>query len=60
MDLKPEEKLVFEKLSELGKAELDVLSLACNLPTHKLASVLMNLELSGYIRPLPGKQFEII
>lgn len=60
IDLEGEEKLVFEKLKEIGKAEIDTLSLACNLPTYKLASILMNLELSGCVRPLPGKQFEII
>lgn len=59
-ELEGEEKIVFEKLKEIGKAELDILSLACSLPTHKLASILMNLELSGCVRPLPGKQFEII
>ncbi|SDG40109.1 DNA-processing protein DprA [Psychroflexus sediminis] len=60
VDLKGEEKLVFEKLKEIGKAEIDALSLACDLPTYKLASVLISLELSGCVRPLPGKQFEII
>lgn len=60
VDLEGEEKLVFEKLKEIGKAEIDTLSLACHLPTHKLASILMNLELTGCVRPLPGKQFEII
>lgn len=60
IDLQGEEKLVFEKLKEIGKAEIDALSLACRMPTHKLASILINLELSGCVRPLPGKQFEII
>lgn len=60
VDLEGDEKLVFEKLSELGKAEMDTLSLACGLPTFKLASILMSLELAGCVRPLPGKQFEII
>lgn len=60
VNLEGEEKLVFEKLNEIGKAEIDTLSLALNLPTYKLASILINLELSGHIRPLPGKQFEII
>jgi DNA processing protein len=60
VDLEGEEKLVFEKLKEIGKAEMDTLSLACGLPTYKLASILMNLELKGCVRPLPGKQFEII
>lgn len=60
VNLTGEEKLVFEKLKEIGKAEIDMLSLSCNMPTYKLASILMNLELSGCVRPLPGKQFEII
>jgi DNA processing protein len=59
-DLTPEEKLVFDILKEVGKAEIDTLSLKCNLPTHKLASILIQLELNGCVRPLPGKQFEII
>lgn len=60
VDLEGEEQLVFEKLKEIGKAEIDTLSLTCNLPTYKLASILMSLELAGCVRPLPGKQFEII
>jgi DNA processing protein len=60
INLEGEEKFVFEKLKEVGKAEIDALSLTTNLPTYKLASILMNLELSGHVRPLPGKQFEII
>ncbi|WP_026302411.1 DNA-processing protein DprA [Psychroflexus tropicus] len=60
VDLSSEEQLVVETLREIGKAELDTLSLKCSLPTHKLASILISLELSGCVRPLPGKQFEII
>lgn len=60
INLEGEEKLVFEKLKGIGKAEIDTLSLETKLPTYKLASILMNLELSGHVRPLPGKQFEII
>ena len=60
VDLTAEEQLVVETLREIGKAELDTLSLKCRLPSHKLASILISLELSGCVRPLPGKQFEII
>ena len=60
IELEGDEKLVYEKLRELGKAEMDTLSLSCGLPTFKLASILVSLELSGCVRPLPGKQFEII
>jgi DNA processing protein len=30
------------------------------MPTFKVASILLNMELKGVVRPLPGKQFEII
>jgi len=30
------------------------------MPTFRLASLLLNMELKGVVRPLPGKQFEII
>ena len=60
VSLSDDEKLVVQKLTEIGKAEIDALSLVCGLPTHKLSSILLNLELGGFVRPLPGKQFEII
>ncbi|WP_127844595.1 DNA-processing protein DprA [Psychroflexus aestuariivivens] len=60
VDLSPQEQQIVEKLGSLGKAELDVLALSCELPTSKLAPILLNLELNGLVRPLPGKQYEII
>ena len=60
VELTDEQKKVTEKLNELGKCELDDLSLASGIPTFKLASLLLELELSGVVRPLPGKQFELI
>jgi DNA processing protein len=30
------------------------------MPTFRVASILLNMELKGVVRPLPGKQFEII
>ncbi len=60
IELNDEQKKITDKLAELGKCELDNLSLACGIPTFKLASMLLELELSGVVRPLPGKQFELI
>lgn len=60
LELSDEQKIITDKLTELGKCELDYLSLACKIPTFKLASMLLELELSGVVRPLPGKQFELI
>ena len=38
----------------------DVISIECDIPPHKLAAVLLSLELKGIIRPLPGKVFKIV
>ena len=43
-----------------GKELMDIIALNCKLPTYKIASILLQMELKGVIRPLPGKIFEII
>lgn len=60
VELTTEEQILVDKLSQIGKCELDELSLQTQLPTYQLASLLLNLELKGVVRPLPGKQFEYI
>ncbi|QTY26640.1 DNA-processing protein DprA [Flavobacterium sp. CS20] len=60
VDLNEEEKIVVESLKSLQKTEIDPLALSCQIPTSKLSTILLNLELKGLVRPLPGKQFELI
>lgn len=60
VELNEEEKLIIEALKKLGKAELDDLALESKLPGYRVASYLLNLELNNLIRPLPGKQYEVI
>ena len=60
VDLNDDEKKVVSTLAENGKEELDDLVIKTNIPGHQLASILLNLELKGKIRPLPGKQYETI
>ncbi len=60
VDLSDEENIVVEILKSLQKTEIDPLALACQIPTSKLSTILLNLELKGLVRPLPGKQFELI
>ena len=60
IDLEPEEQKIFDFLQKNGKEQMDTLALACELPIFKLSSILLNMELKGAIRPLPGKLFEII
>jgi DNA processing protein len=59
-NLNAEEKIVVEQLKSMSKTEIDPLALACNIPTSKLSTILLQLELKGLVRPLPGKQFELI
>jgi DNA processing protein len=60
VDLTADEKIVIEELKVLQKTELDPLALSCNITTSKLSTILLNLELKGLVRPLPGKQYELI
>ena len=58
--LEPDEKMVCNYLKASGKQPLDGIAVNCNLPTYKLVSILLNMELKGVVRPLPGKLFELI
>ncbi len=60
IDLSEEEQTVYDHLKLGDKQELDTISLQCKLPTFKVASILLQLELKGVVRPLPGKLFEIV
>lgn len=60
VELEPDEKSIFSFLKEREKAQLDSIALNCGFPTFKTAGILLNLELKGVIRPLPGKLFELI
>ena len=58
--LEPEEQLIYDFLQKNGKEQMDTIALECNLPIFKLSSLLLNMELKGAMRPLPGKLFEVI
>ncbi|HLV39841.1 DNA-processing protein DprA [Xanthomarina sp.] len=60
VELNDEEKVVYNYLKEKDKQLLDVIALECDLPIYKIAGILLNMELKGVVRPLPGKLFEII
>ena len=59
-DLDPEEDLVVGVLRKQGKLTLDELSKQLNLPVNSLSVPLLNLELHGIVRVLPGKVYEMI
>lgn len=60
VELEPDEKIIYNFLKENNKELLDVIALKCEMPTYKIAGILLNMELKGVIRPLPGKLFEVI
>ncbi len=60
VELDEEEKVIFRYLKEKEKELLDTIALECNFPAFKTASILMNMELKGVIRPLPGKLFQLV
>lgn len=60
VELDTEEKVVYNVLKNNGKTLLDIIALKANMPTFRVASILLNLELKGVIRPLPGKLFEVV
>jgi DNA processing protein len=39
---------------------MDTIDLECDFPIFRISSILLNMELKGVIRPLPGKLFEAI
>jgi len=59
VDLDTTEKAVYNFLKENNKQDLDTIALQCKIPIFKASSTLLNMELKGLIRPLPGKRFKI-
>lgn len=60
VELDNTERLIYNYLKENNKEQLDVIAINCNLPIYKLAGILLNMELKGVVRPLPGKLFELV
>lgn len=60
VSLDEEEQKVYDYLLKNGKETLDFIALQCNFPIYRISGMLLNMELKGVIRPLPGKLFEAI
>lgn len=60
VELNEQEELIYDYLLQEGKQNLDTIALRCKFPIHKTATVLLNLELKGVTKPLPGKLFEAV
>ncbi len=60
VELELDEQKIYDFLLKNGKELLDVIALRCDFPIYKISGMLLNMELKGVIRPLPGKLFEAI
>ncbi len=60
VELDETEKSIYLYLQKEGKQLLDSIALDCQLPVFKVSSTLLNMEMKGVIRPLPGKLFEAV
>lgn len=58
--LETDEQKVYEYLLKNGKQLLDIIALECDFPIFRISTLLLNMELKGVIRPLPGKLFEAV
>lgn len=60
VELDDQEKIIYNYLKDNNKQQLDTIALNCKMPIFKIAGVLLNMELKGVVRPLPGKLFELV
>ncbi len=60
VELTDDEKRIYTYLKENDKQLLDVIAMDLELPTFKVAGLLLTMELKGVTRPLPGKLFELV
>lgn len=60
IELNTSEQTIYDFLQKNGKQQLDSIALKCQLPIFKTSSTLLNMEMKGVIRPMPGKLFESI
>jgi len=60
VELDYEEQKIYQFLQQNGKEMMDIIALQCEFPIYKISGMLLNMELKGVIRPLPGKMFEVV
>lgn len=58
VDLSPDEEAVLFLLRDKGRIQIDELSLALKSPVSMTVVHLLNLEINGLVRSLPGKFYE--
>ena len=59
VELDPEEEKVYKYLKQNDGQFLDLIALKTQIPIYQLTPILLQMELKGVIKPLPGKLFEL-
>ncbi|MCG8183261.1 DNA-processing protein DprA [Tenacibaculum piscium] len=59
INLTNEEQKIYDFLHQNGKQLFDVIAYKCEIPVYKLSSLVLQMELKGILKPLPGKLFEV-
>lgn len=60
VSLTEEEQKIYDYLVNKENELMDIIALDCDFPIFKISSLLLNMELKGVIRPMPGKLFEVV
>ncbi len=59
-ELKPEEKIITDLLKQNNDSGIDFLCNQSQMTTGKIAETLLNLEIAGIIKCLPGKIYKLV
>lgn len=60
VSLDEDEQKIWDYLTTNGVQSVDTIALECNFPVFQLNAILLNMELKGVVRPMPGKLFEAV
>ena len=58
-EVSAEEETILRLLKENSESTIDSLGIALQMPVSKLSALLLNLELAGLVRSLPGKVYKM-
>ena len=60
VDLSDEERKVAEILRQEGNQHINALTVAANIPVHKMNAILFELEMKGIVRILAGGMYQLL
>ncbi len=60
IELKPEEQIIYDLMSQKPSSSIDELCINSKLNVSKIAEALLNLELEGIIKAMPGKVYKLV